>query len=77
MTPSFEQLGKLILGFALILGIVGGVLILLGKAGVPRLPGDILFKRDHTTVYIPLATMILVSVILTVVLNVLFWLFRR
>ena len=59
--------------------IVGGlVLILLGKAHVPlgRLPGDITFRGKHTTVYFPLASSILISILLTVILY-LVAIFRR
>ncbi len=72
-----EQLGKLMLAFAGLLAAVGIAMIVLGKIGVPNLPGDIFFKRDNVTVYIPIATMIVVSVILTIALNIVFWLFRR
>lgn len=74
---SIEQLGKLILLFAGVLAVVGVAMIVLGKIGVPKLPGDIFFKRDNVTVYIPIATMILVSIILTIALNIAVWLFRR
>jgi hypothetical protein len=47
--------------------IVGGRIPFLG-----RLPGDISFSRGNTHVYIPLATGIVISVILTVVLNLIF-----
>ena len=52
---------------------IGGFLILVAK--VPwfgRLPGDIVFHREGLTIYIPIATMILVSLTLTVILNVIF-----
>lgn len=74
---SMEQLGKLILLFAGVLAVVGVAMIVLGKIGVPKLPGDIFYKRDNVTVYIPIATMIAVSVVLTILLNLIFWLFRR
>jgi hypothetical protein len=38
---------------------------------LPRLPGDILIERPHLTVYVPLGTMILLSVVLTLLLNIL------
>ena len=45
----------------------------LGKLGLGRLPGDIAIERDGFHLYIPIVTSILVSV----VLSLLFWLFRR
>jgi len=45
----------------------------LGKIGLGRLPGDIAIERENFRLYIPIATSILISVVLTL----LFWLFRR
>ena len=45
----------------------------LGKIGIGRLPGDIAIERENFRLYIPIATSILISVVLTL----LFWLFRR
>lgn len=60
--------------------ILGVVLVLLGllwpllsKLGLGRLPGDILIERDGFRFYFPLTTSIIVSLIL----SLLFWLFRR
>jgi Protein of unknown function (DUF2905) len=58
----------------LFLGLVivglGLVLLLLGRTNLPigRLPGDILYRGKHTTFYFPLATSILLSVVLSLVL---------
>lgn len=48
-----------------------GVLLILGeRLGLGRLPGDLVWKRRNTTVYFPWVTSLIVSVILTVLLNV-------
>lgn len=61
--------GKLLVGLGLALLVMGGVIILLGRAGLPlgRLPGDILYRGKNTTFYFPLATSILVSIVLALV----------
>jgi hypothetical protein len=66
------DLGKLLIGFGLVLVVVGGVVMLLGRANLPlgRLPGDIVFRGKHTTFYFPLATSVVVSVVLTIVMYV-------
>ena len=48
----------------------GAILMLLGKTNLPlgRLPGDILYRGKHTTFYSPLATSILLSVVLSLLL---------
>ena len=66
--------GKLLILFGMVLIGVGLVLTLAGKIPwLGKLPGDIYYKSDHVSFYFPLATCILVSV----VLSLLFWLFRR
>jgi hypothetical protein len=65
-----SELGKILLVFGAVLLIAGAILILLGRTNIPfgRLPGDLLYRGKHTTVYFPLATSILLSVIVSVVL---------
>ena len=49
---------------------LGLLFVLIGKIpGLGRLPGDILIQRENLTIYIPLGSMILVSVVLTLLLN--------
>jgi hypothetical protein len=57
-----------ILGVALL--VIGGIIMLLGRTGLPlgRLPGDILYRGKHTTFYFPLATSIVISVVLSIIL---------
>jgi hypothetical protein len=66
------DLGKLLLFFGLILVVAGLVLVLFGRTNIPlgRLPGDIVYRGKNTTFYFPLATSILLSVVLSVVLYV-------
>ncbi len=56
--------------FGVVLVAIGLLLLLLGRTNLPigRLPGDILYRGKHTTFYFPLATSILLSVVLTVIL---------
>jgi hypothetical protein len=65
-----SDLGKLLIVLGAILVAAGIVLMLLGRTGVPlgRLPGDIVYRGKNTTVYFPLATSILVSIVLSLVL---------
>jgi Protein of unknown function (DUF2905) len=64
-----ESAGRILLVAAAALAIVGGALLLASKLGVARLPGDIVIKRDRFTLYAPIGLMILLSLILTIVLN--------
>jgi Protein of unknown function (DUF2905) len=64
------DLGKLLIFLGAIIVAVGGALVLLGRTNLPLgpLPGDIIYRGKHTTFYFPLATSILLSVVLSVVL---------
>jgi hypothetical protein len=66
------DLGKLLIFFGFLLVIAGIVLVLLGRAHLPlgKLPGDIIYRGKNTTFYFPLATSILVSIVLSVLLYV-------
>jgi hypothetical protein len=66
------DLGKLLIVLGAIIVMAGLVLLLLGRTHLPlgRLPGDILYRGKHTTFYFPLATSLLVSVVLSLVLYV-------
>ncbi|MDQ3678950.1 MAG: DUF2905 domain-containing protein [Actinomycetota bacterium] len=68
---SLGDIGRLLVGLAAVLAVLGGVLIVAGRAGLGRLPGDLGFGRGGMRVYIPLATCLLLSLIATVVLNLL------
>ena len=72
-----SEIGRTLIALGLLLVVAGGLVLLLGRTGVPfglwRLPGDVLIKRDGFTFYMPLTTSILISVIVTAIL----WLLRR
>jgi hypothetical protein len=61
--------GKALLVFAVMLAVVGGLLVLMGKGVLPRVPGDLTFGKGNVRVFVPIGTSILVSIVLTVVLN--------
>jgi len=64
------ELGKLLLWAGLVLAVSGLVLMFFGRTNLPlgRLPGDIFYRGKHTTFYFPLATSILLSVVLSLIL---------
>ena len=70
-----SDLGRVLIGLGLLLVVAGVVVILVGKTGLPlgRLPGDFTWRGRHTTVYLPLGTCLVISVVLSLVL----WLMRR
>ena len=66
------DVGKILLFFGIILLVLGGLFLFLGRSGLPigRLPGDFLYRGKNTTFYFPLATSVVLSVVLSLVLYV-------
>jgi hypothetical protein len=69
---DLSGVGKLVLVFGLALAGLGALLVVVGKGLLPHLPGDLSFKVGSVRVFFPLATSILLSIVLTVVLNLFF-----
>ena len=71
---GFEGFAKLLMLFGIVLAVLGGLLLVVGKIPfIGRLPGDFYIERGNFTFYFPLATSILISILLTL----LFSLFTR
>ncbi len=68
---GLEGFGKLLIGGALLLLVLGGMFLLLGRLGLDRLPGDLVLRRGNFSVYFPIGLMVMLSIVGTVVLNVL------
>ena len=67
---DLSSLGKIIIALGVTLVVIGGLVWVLGKTGLPlgRLPGDIRIEGENVSCYAPIVTMIILSVVLTVVL---------
>lgn len=63
-----NELGKALLGIGLLLAVIGVVLMLAGRFGLPlgRLPGDFVHRGKNVSFYFPLGTSILISIALSV-----------
>jgi len=63
----------------ILLFVVGGLVFLASKFGLPfgRLPGDIRIERDGFSFYFPLASSILISVVLTILVNIVIRLIKK
>ena len=72
-----SDIGRWLIGLGIVLVIAGLLFLALGRLPwLGRLPGDIILERPQLTVYIPLGTMIVISLILTVLANVIARLWR-
>lgn len=72
-----SDMGRMLMLVGGLLFLVGVLLTFAGRLpGLGRLPGDFIFQRGNVTVYLPLGTMIVLSLLLTLVLNLVGRLFR-
>jgi hypothetical protein len=74
---DISGIGRLLIISGVLLLILGLVLVLGGK--IPfwgRLPGDIVIRKDGFTFFAPIITMLIISVVLTILLNIIFRIFR-
>jgi uncharacterized protein HemY len=74
MGEGIQHVGKLLIVLGVIIIAVGGLLLFSGKIPyIGKLPGDILIQKKNYTIYFPLATSIIMSLIITLV----FWLIGK
>ncbi len=78
-------LGKFFIGMGVAVAVVGGLLLLADRipgvsqlfSWMGKLPGDISIKRDNFSLFFPLGTSIVLSVLLSLLFYLLSWIFRR
>jgi hypothetical protein len=77
--PELSTLSRWLIIIGLSLAGIGAIVALLGRFGIPlgRLPGDFRFQSGNVSVYIPLASAVLLSVLLSVAVNILLRLLRK
>ena len=75
---DLSSIGKLLIGAGGVLIILGALIWLGGRSGLlswmGRLPGDLMFRRGDVSIFVPLATSLVVSIVLSLILS---FLFRR
>lgn len=69
MNP-WEEIGRLLIVGGIILLVVGLLIIFLGRSGMSwHMPGDIFVRKGNFTIFFPIATCVLISIVLTIILN--------
>ncbi len=69
----FDHFGKLLMTFGVLFIVLGGFITLISRiSSMGRLPGDIFIQRGNFTFYFPVATSILISIVLSLILTLLF-----
>ena len=74
-----DNIGRFLMIGGIVLFVIGGLVFLASKLGIPfgRLPGDIRIERDGFSFYFPLASSILVSILLTILANIVIRLMKK
>lgn len=83
--PEWTAIGKVLIGIGVAIAVIGGLLIaadrIPGLGGavswLGKLPGDLSYKRDNVSFYFPIATSIVLSIVLSLLFYILGWFFRR
>lgn len=67
-----QQIGKILVAAGIIIAFAGFILILAGRFNLPfgNLPGDITYQKKNLTVFAPFGSMLLISIIITIILNI-------
>jgi hydrogenase-4 membrane subunit HyfE len=74
MAEGIQHAGKFLIVLGVIVIALGALLLISGKIPwIGRLPGDILIQKKNYTIYVPLATSIIISLIITFI----FWLIGK
>lgn len=72
---DWQTVGRMLIGLGMFIVITGTIIFFLGKLfNIGNLPGDIVYKKEGFTFYFPVVSSILLSLILTILLN---FIFRR
>ncbi len=66
-----EHFGRFLLVAGLAVAALGLLFLLAGRLGLERMPGDLVWQGENWTVYVPLGWMVVLSVVLTVLFNLL------
>ena len=73
---DLETLGKYLLLFAAALAVTGGLLLVGGRLGLGSMPGNVRIDREGYSCFVPIGASIVISLILTIVLNLIIRWFR-
>jgi hypothetical protein len=74
---QYDQLGRVLIILGAVVVVAGILFLVLGKTPFGRLPGDINITNGNFTCVAPIVTMLLVSLVVTVVVNIVLSLFRK
>jgi hypothetical protein len=76
MEPGPQQIGKWLILAGLVIALAGAFVMVLGRVGLFKLPGDLQFGGKNWRVYLPIASCVIISIVLTVILWLIHYLRR-
>jgi predicted Co/Zn/Cd cation transporter (cation efflux family) len=68
MEPEPQQIGKWLILAGIVIALVGAFVMILGRVGLFKLPGDLQFGGKNWKVYFPIASCVIISIVLTAIL---------
>ncbi|MEX2356289.1 MAG: DUF2905 domain-containing protein [Thermaerobacterales bacterium] len=71
--PEWTGFGRILIAAGALMILAGAAFSLLQNLPAGRLPGDLVWRRGNFTLFIPLATSLIISLLLTLILNAWFW----
>lgn len=85
LMPEWTAVGKVLIGIGLGIVVLGALLVAVDRvpglggtfSWLGKLPGDLSFKRDNVSFYFPIATSLLLSIVLSLLFYIVGWFFRR
>ena len=76
--PGFEHMGKMLIFMGIFIVIMGLLVMLWGKVpGLGKLPGDIYIERENFRFFFPAVSCLLISIGLTIIINLVMWLLGK
>ena len=74
-----SSLAKYLIIIGIVIIITGFFILILMKLGIPigKFSGDIHIKKEKFAIYFPIVTSIVISVFLTLLINIIFWIFKK
>ena len=74
---ELANIGKILLIGGGVIAFIGLIIMLIGRTGIiGKLPGDIIIQRGDSTLYFPIVTFLIISVVLTLIINIVLRLFK-
>jgi predicted Co/Zn/Cd cation transporter (cation efflux family) len=68
MEPGPQQIGKWLILAGIVISLTGAFVMVLGQVGLFKLPGDLQFGGKNWKVYFPIASCVIISIVLTIIL---------